>query len=320
MSGILVVQEARKDRFFQETLAAGRKLAGLTGLPLEAAAVGDPNKDVLLQVSGPPPATGHAIQHSLLQTYTADGYVLAFEQLIRKLQPAYVVFPHTYQVRDFVPRLAARFGQALIGDVTAIEEGPVFVRQLFQGKVNATMRPVGSGPCFVSIQAGAFRDDSPSGRAMNVSQFTPEIPAEAIRTKPGEPFRDAAQTVDLGSAQRIVGVGRGIKEAEKLKIVEELAAALGAEIGASRPICDNGWLPMERQIGSSGQTVAPKLYVAVGVSGAIQHLVGMKGSQCIVAINKDPDAPIFESADYGIAGDLFEVVPALTEAVKAAQG
>lgn len=321
MSILLVLEESggRTQRINSETLAAGRKLAALTGLPLEAAAVGDPNKDVFLQVPGPPPATGHAILHPLLETYTADGYVPAFEQLIRKLEPEYVVFPHTYQTRDFVPRLATRFGQALIGDVTAIEDGPRFVRQLFQGKVNATMRAVGSGPCFVSIQAGAFRDDAPSGGTMSIECFTPEIAAEAIRTRPGTPFRETAQTVDLGSAQKIVGVGRGIKEAERLKIVEELAAALGAEIGASRPICDNGWLPMERQIGSSGQTVAPKLYVAAGISGAIQHLVGMKGSQCIVAINKDADAPIFEVADYGIVGDLFEVVPALTEAVKAAK-
>jgi electron transfer flavoprotein alpha subunit len=322
MNSILVVQEARKDgraRLFQETLVAGRKLAGLTGLPLEAAGAGDPNKNIFLEISGPPPVAGHAVQHPLLETYTADGYVLAFEQLIRKLEPAYVVFPHTYQVRDFVPRLAARFGQVLIGDVTAIEAGPLFVRQLFQGKMSATYRHTGNGPCFVSIQSGAFRDDSASGGAMNIYHFTPDIPAEAIRTRPGEPFRGSEQTVDLGSAQRIVSVGRGIKEAENLPLVEELATALGAELAASRPICDNGWLPMERQVGSSGQTVAPKLYLAVGISGAIQHLVGMKGSQCIVAINKDPDAPIFEVADYGIVGDLFELVPALTEAVRTAK-
>jgi electron transfer flavoprotein alpha subunit len=171
----------------------------------------------------------------------------------------------------------------------------------------------------VSIQSGAFRSDPPVGGKTKIHQFTPEIDAARIRTRPGEPFRGSEQTVDLGSAQRIVSIGRGIKEAQNLPIVQELAAALGAELAASRPICDNGWLPMERQVGSSGQTVAPKLYLAVGISGAIQHLVGMKGSQCIVAINKDPDAPIFEVADYGIVGDLFEVVPALTEAVKAAK-
>jgi electron transfer flavoprotein alpha subunit len=261
------------------------------------------------------------VEHPLLAQYTADGFCDALQQLIQNEDPAQVVFPHTYQVRDYVPRLAARFGQVLIGDVTAIEAGPLFVRQLFQGRMNASYRHSGNGPCFVSVQAGAFRSDElvPASSAATITTFTPNLDAAQIRTKPGEPFREAAQTVDLGSAQRIVGVGRGIKEAENLPMAQELAAALGAEMAASRPICDNGWLPMERQVGSSGQTVAPKLYLAVGISGAIQHLVGMKGSQCIVAINKDPDAPIFEVADYGIVGDLFEVVPALTEAVKAAK-
>jgi len=319
MSGILVVQEARKDRFFQETLAAGRRLAEWAGLPLEAAAIGDPNKDIFLEISGPPPAKGHAIIHPLLETYTADGYVIAFEQLIRKIEPAYVLFPHTYQARDFVPRLAARFGQVLIGDVTAIEAGPLFVRQLFQGKLDGSYRHQGDGPCFVSIQSGAFRNDLQGGGGMSIDHFTPQLDSAQIRTRPGEPFRASEQTIDLGSAQRIVSVGRGIKEAQNLTLVQELATALGAELAASRPICDNGWLPMERQVGSSGQTVAPKLYLAVGISGAIQHLVGMKGSQCIVAVNKDPDAPIFEVADYGIVGDLFDVVPALTQAVKAAK-
>jgi electron transfer flavoprotein alpha subunit len=212
-------------------------------------------------------------------------------------------------------------GQVLISDVVAIGEGPVFTRQLMQGRLSGTYRHSGNGPCFISIQAGAFRAEAINtglGEA-SVSTFNPTLEPAQIRTKPGEPFRGAAQTVDLGSAQLIVSVGRGIKDAENLPLVQDLAAALGAELAASRPICDNGWLPMERQVGSSGQSVAPRLYLAVGISGAIQHLVGMKGSQCIVAINRDPDAPIFEVADYGIVGDLFEVVPALTEAIKAAK-
>ena len=322
MSSILIIQEVQIDgnqRFFQETLAAGRKLAALTNLPLIPVGVGDQHENIFLQVSGPAPETAYAIQHPLLENYTSDGYVLAFEQLIRKLNPAYVIFPHTYQVRDFVPRLATRFEQVLISDVTSFGDGPIFTRQLLQGKLQASYRHQGDGPCFLSIQAGAFRDDLPGGGTMNIQTFVPEIPADAIRTKPGVPFRASAQTVDLGSAPLIVSVGRGIKEADNLPLVQDLAAALGAELAASRPICDNGWLPMERQVGSSGQTVAPKLYLAVGISGAIQHLVGMKASQCIVAINKDPDAPIFEVADYGIVGDLFEVVPALTEAIKSAK-
>jgi electron transfer flavoprotein alpha subunit len=188
-----------------------------------------------------------------------------------------------------------------------------------QGRLNGSYRHSGNGPCFASVQAGAFRADEAQPGAAAISSFTPTIEPSQIRTKPSDRFRGAAQTVDLGSAQLIVGIGRGIKDAANIPIAQELATALGAELGASRPICDNGWLPMERQIGSSGQTISPKLYIAVGISGAIQHLVGIKGSQCVVAINKDADAPIFEVADYGIVGDLMEVVPALTEAVKAAQ-
>jgi electron transfer flavoprotein alpha subunit len=261
------------------------------------------------------------LEHPLLAQYTADGFSLALQQLFERESPTHVVFPHTYQVRDYAPALACRMGQVLIGDVMGIEDGPVFTRQLMQGRLNGSYRHTGSGPCIVSVQAGAFRavDSDASAPQAAITKFTPTLDAAQIRTKPGEPFRGSAQTVDLGSAQRIVSVGRGIKEADSIPIAQELATALGAELAASRPICDNGWLPLERQVGSSGQTVSPKLYLAVGISGAIQHLVGMKGSQCIVAINKDPEAPIFEVADYGIVGDLFEVVPALTEAVKAAK-
>jgi electron transfer flavoprotein alpha subunit len=262
------------------------------------------------------------VEHPLLAQYTADGFAYALEALLQNQNGTkYMVFPHSYQVRDYVPALACRMGQVLIGDVVGIEDGPKFLRQLMQGRLNGSYRPSGNGPCFVSVQAGAFRADAlgtPPAPAL-IATFTPTIDAAQIRTKPGDPFRGSEQTVDLGSAQRIVSVGRGIKDAQNIPLVQELATAIGAELAASRPICDNGWLPMERQVGSSGQTVAPKLYLAVGISGAIQHLVGMKGSQCIVAINKDPDAPIFEVADYGIVGDLFEVVPALTEAVKAAK-
>jgi electron transfer flavoprotein alpha subunit len=258
-----------------------------------------------------------------LKDYTADGYVSALEQLIKKLEPAFVVFPHTYQVRDFAPRLATRFGQVLLADLVGLRKDGdsfIFVRQLFQGKLNADYRHPGSGPCFVSVQAGAFRAESLEAGSASIENFAPQLDASAIRSKPEAPFREAAQTVDLSSAPIIVSVGRGIKEQDNLPMVEELAQALGGEIAASRPICDNGWLPMERQVGSSGQTVSPKLYLAIGISGAIQHLVGMKGSKTVVAINKDENAPIFEVADYGIVGDLFEVVPALTEAVKKAKG
>ena len=197
---------------------------------------------------------------------------------------------------------------------------PVFVRQLFQGKLNSDVTVAGDGPVFVSIQAGAWQPDVPKDFQLADEIFVPKLDAAAVRQKPEAPFRESARSVDLNAAPLIVSVGRGIKEKENIGMVEDLARAMGAELAASRPICDAGWLPMERQVGSSGQTVSPKLYMAIGISGAIQHLVGMKGAKTIVAINKDANAPIFEVADYGIVGDLFEVVPALIEEVKKAKG
>ena len=323
MSGVLVVMEQRGgawNRMSFEALAAGQQLAAKLGVECSAVVIGSGIDSLASEVASKKLAKAYTVQHNLLGHYTADGYVSALEQLIKQTNSAYVLFPHTYQVRDFAPALATRFKQVLISDVIAIHDGPVFVRQLLQGKLNADYRHSASGPCFVSVQAGTFRADALEVGTATIEAFTPQLEASQLRNKPGEPFRESAQTVDLSAAPVIVSVGRGIGEQDNLSIVEELASALGAELAASRPICDNGWLPMERQVGSSGQTVSPKLYLAVGISGAIQHLVGMKGSKAVIAINKDENAPIFEVADYGVVGDLFEVVPALTKAVRAAKG
>jgi electron transfer flavoprotein alpha subunit len=300
-------------RISWEALAAGQLLGSQTSQPVTAVVIGANTEPISAEAATKALAKVIRVEHPLLAHYTADGFTIALHQLIKDHGPAHVVFPHTYQVRDYAPALAARLGQVLISDVVAIGDGPTFTRQLMQGRLTGNYRHQGSGPCLVSVQAGAFRADAVQAGQAEATRFEPEIDPASIRTKPSEPYRGSAQTVDLASAPLIVSVGRGIKEAENLSLVQDLAAALGAELAASRPICDNGWLPMERQVGSSGQTVSPKLYLAVGISGAIQHLVGMKGSQCIVAINKDPEAPIFEVADYGIVGDLFEIVPALTE-------
>ncbi|HEV8147209.1 MAG TPA: electron transfer flavoprotein subunit alpha/FixB family protein [Bryobacteraceae bacterium] len=326
MSGVLVVLEQQAGKWHRmswETLAAGQEFAAALGQPLEAAIAGKGVAALAADAATKKITKVHAIEHDLLENYTADGYTAAVEQLIRKTNPFLVVFPHTYQVRDFAPKLATRFNQVLVSDVISVrwESGsPVFVRLLFQGKLNGDVRVSGAAPYFASIQAGAWRADNLEAGSGSVETFAPTLDAAAIRQRAEAPFRESARAVDLTAADIIVSVGRGIKEKENIHVVEELAKALGAELAASRPICDAGWLPMERQVGSSGQTVAPKVYMAVGISGAIQHLVGMKGAKTIVAINKDANAPIFEVADYGIVGDLFEVVPALVEAVKKAKG
>ncbi len=323
MSGIWVVLEERDGRVSRiswEAVAAAQQLAGFVALPVDFIVIGAQTEALAAEAATKAAGKVVRLEHALLAPYTSDGFAAALEQFFKAVQPGYVVFPHTYQVRDYAPALAARMGQVLIGDLTGISSGPSFTRQLMQGRLAGEYRHSGSGTCFLSVQSGAFRADQLQPGAGTIETFSPALEPSQIRTRPGQPFRASAQTVDLGSAQFIVSVGRGIKEADNLPLVQDLAAALGAELAASRPICDNGWLPIERQVGSSGQTVSPRLYLAVGISGAIQHLVGMKGSQCVVAINKDPDAPIFEVADYGIVGDLFDVVPALTDAIKAAKG
>jgi electron transfer flavoprotein alpha subunit len=318
---VLAVLEQRAgswNRVSFEALTAAGELARLWNAPVYATVPGDGIGALTSQAAAFPISKVFAIDDPLLRAYTPEAFTTAFEQLIRALQPKAVVFPHTYQVRDYAPRLAARFSTALMSDVIAVKagsDGPVYVRQMFQGKLNADVRPV-SGIAFASVQAGAFQPAHPESTRKEVESFSVSLEPGSIRSKPEEPFRGEQRTVDLSGAERIVAVGRGIREKENLGMVEELASVLGAELAASRPICDNGWLPMERQVGSSGQTVSPKLYVAVGISGAIQHLVGMKGSKTIVAINKDESAPIFESADYGIVGDLFEVVPALVAEIR----
>ncbi len=319
---VLEQQGGEWRRMSFETLAAAQQIGRQLGLPVHAVVAGSGVEALAGELKGKNLAGAWAVEHPLLEVYTADGYTIALRQLIERAGPRLVLFPHTYQVRDFLPRLAASLGHAAVTDVVAHrvqDNALVLVRQLFQGKLNADVRFTGEPPWFASLQAGAYRADQMESGQAKVERFEPALAPEQIRMQPEAPFREAERAVDLASAEAIVSVGRGIREAGNLPLVEKLAQTLGAELAASRPICDAGWLPMERQVGSSGQTVAPKLYLAVGISGAIQHLVGMKGSRTVVAINKDPEAPIFEVADYGIVGDLFQVVPALIEEIRKAR-
>ena len=325
---ILVIAEQREgklNRASWEAIAAAQQLAGVhgdasagtRGMPIKIVVLGGTTGNVGNDVAAASVAEVLVAEHAALEPYTPDGFVMALQGLISQQQPQFVVLPHTYQTRDFAPMLAARLRKALITDITAVHgtgAGATFSRPMFQGKLTAEVKPQGDAPHLLSFQIGAFRADAAQkgSSAAPVTRASVDVDTSKVRQKPEPPFQEAKAAVDLSQAERIVAVGRGIKSQENLALAEKLAKALGAEVAASRPICDNGWLPMERQIGSSGQTVAPKLYVALGISGAIQHLVGMKGARTIVAVNKDADAPIFEVADYGIVGDLFEFAPALT--------
>ena len=299
-----------------ETLAAAQQM----NAPVTVAVVGARVQDTAAELAAADVAEVLAVEHEALEPYTPDGFVAALAQVLERTGPDLVLFPHTYQTRDYAPALAARLGRVLIPDCIGSKERDgrrVLVRPMFQGKFVADVLPEGAAPHFASFQIGAYRADACARGATPaaVRNMAVEVDAAAIRQRPEAPFKEAKQAVDLTQAERIVAVGRGIKGEEHLPLAQGLAHALDAELAASRPICDSGWLPMDRQIGSSGQTVAPKLYLAVGISGAIQHLVGMKGARTIVAVNKDADAPIFEVADYGIVGDLFEVVPAIVTAL-----
>jgi electron transfer flavoprotein alpha subunit len=321
---ILVIAEQRDgtlNRASWETIVGAQHLAQATGAPVTVLVPGAKAAGVANELAAAQVKDVVTVEHAALEPYTPDGFTAALQDAIAQLSPAHVLLPHTYQTRDFAPKLAARMDRALVTDVTAVKATAgeaAFVRPMFQGKLTADVVPLGPAPHFITFQIGAYRVDqvAKGASAAPVRALDVRVDASAIREKPEPPFQQAKQAVDLSQAERIVSVGRGIKEQSNIAIAQQLAEALGAEIAASRPICDAGWLPMERQVGSSGQTVAPKLYLALGISGAIQHLVGMKGANTIVAINKDPDAPIFEIADYGIVGDLFEIVPAMINALK----
>src|SRR4051794_8787814 len=324
---ILAVVEQREgklNRVSWETITAGQAIAAATGWGLEAAVVGSGVSSIASEVASKKVAKVYDIESPKLEPYTPDAFAAGLKQFLESKQPKLVLMPHTYQVRDVVPKLATAMGRTVISDCIGFkhEAGKlVFTRQMFQGKLAADVSFTSDAPWFVTFQNGAFRGDKAEAgaSAAPVETVSVEIADNVIRNKPQEVFKEAKQAVDLTQAEVIVAVGRGIKEQKNIEIAKQLAEALGGDLAASRPICDSGWLPMDRQIGSSGQTVAPKLYLALGISGAIQHIVGMKGARSIIAINKDAEAPIFEISDCGVVGNLFDIVPALTEEVKKAK-
>jgi electron transfer flavoprotein alpha subunit len=324
MPTILVIAEQREGRLNRvsfETVVAAQSIAKHTGWTVEAVLPGSNIASLANELAQKAVARVYALEGPALAAYTSDAYVEALKHFIAEKQPQLVLFPHTYQVRDFAPRLALALDRTLISDSTGYKHENsqlLFTRQMFQGKFSADVSFQGEAPWLATLQIGAFRADSAEPGSAPVENVAATV-TNTPRITPHEIFQEAKHAVDLSQAEVIVAVGRGIREQKNLALAEDLARALNGEVAASRPICDNGWLPLERQIGSSGQTVAPKLYFALGISGAIQHIVGMKGSKTIVAINKDPEAPIFEIADVGVVGNLFDLVPAITEEIKKAK-
>jgi electron transfer flavoprotein alpha subunit len=324
-NGILVFIEHRNgvlNKTSLEAIAAAQNLASQLQQPISAILLGADVSSLAQEIVGYDLAKVLCATNAKLADYTPDGYSDAMDRMVRKLDPQLVVMPHTYLVRDFAPKLAARFGKSLISDcIRAQASGTsmTLTRRIFLGKLDSDVVSDGEAPVFVTFQSGAYRPDQ-ARKGSGAPVETMEVEVGEIRMTPEAPFQEVKQAVDLSKAEIIVAIGRGIKGKENIALAEKLAEVLGGDIAASRPICDAEWLPIDRQIGSSGQTVAPKLYVALGISGAIQHLVGMKNSGTIVAINKDPEAPIFDIADYGIVGDLFEAVPVLTEEIKKIKG
>ena len=324
---ILVVVEQREgklNRVSWETITAAQAIAAATGWTLEAAVVGSKASALASEVAAKKVAKVYAVESAKLEPYTPDAFAAGLKQFLATKQPKLVLMPHTYQVRDFIPKLATAMGRTVISDCIGFkhENGKlVFTRQMFQGKFTADVSFASDAPWFATFQNGAFRGDQAEAgaSAAPVETVSVDIADGLVRTKPQEVFKEVKQAVDLTQAEIIVSVGRGIKEQKNIEMAKQLADALDGEIAASRPICDSGWLPMDRQVGSSGQTVAPKLYLALGISGAIQHIVGMKGARAIIAVNKDSEAPIFEIADYAVVANLFDIVPPLIEEVKKAK-
>ena len=320
---ILIVLEENNGQIHRmglESIAAGQRLSDEMVLTAGALVLGGNADGLADQASKYQLGEVLKVNDALLEAYSADGYSEAVKQIIDQENPTYVLFGHTYQVRDYVPRLSAKLNKSFLVDNIAIqvENGqPIFTKQMFNAKLSADVEANGSGPFLVSFQSAAFSIDAAAAGSASIRESTVQLDTAMIRTKSEPPFQEEAGGVDLTSADIIVSIGRGIGKEENIPLAVELSKALGGELAASRPVVDSGWLPSAHQIGSSGQSVSPKLYLALGISGAIQHVVGMKGSKNIVTINKDPDAPIFEISDYGVVADILEIIPKLTEAIQA---
>ena len=319
---ILVVLEDNNGaihRMSLEAIVAAQKISSKLKSKITVLAMGRNAEALALEASNYDLDEVLKINSLSLGSYSSDGYAIAIEKVISENNFSYVLFGHTYQVRDYVPKISAKLLRPFLADniKMSISDGSIeFTKQTFNAKLLADIQTSDSGLYLVSFQSASFSLDGIKPGSSEIKKIDIEIDNTQIKNIYEEPFQESVGGIDLTSADIIVSVGRGIGDADKISIVKELAEAMGGELSSSRPVVDAGWLSPDHQVGSSGQSVSPKLYFALGISGAIQHVVGMKGSKNIVAINKDPEAPIFEIANYGIVGDIFEIVPKLIESLK----
>jgi electron transfer flavoprotein alpha subunit len=324
---ILVIAEhdnGRVRRGSLEALACARKLAAELGGRALAALAGSGVEPLARTLADRGADEVFVLDHALLAQYTPDAYRAPLAALIADRRPEWVLMAHTYLAQDLLPLVSARFDAPVVSDTVdaSVENGEVaFLRQPYDAKLVARTVDRGPAPHFATLQAGAFNADGlPEGHGGTVTAVAVTLSPDALRRNVIEIRSTGGKAVDLTGAPVIVAGGRGLGSKEKFTdLVGGLAQALGGAIGASRPVVDAEWLPHDHQIGSSGQAVTPKLYVALGISGAIQHMVGVRGAQCIVAINKDKDAPIFNEASFGLVGDVGEIVPELIKAAAEAK-
>ena len=297
-------------RMSREAISGAQKIGG----EISALVIGKNAESVSNELSNFQIEKTVIVDHELVPSYNVDGYKEIIKQVVDSISPNIIITGHTYQARDFMPRVSAALDIPFIPDIVELENS-IYIKQVLNSKLNASISS-SSDRVLISFQSASYSEEDIIKGSSRSESFDVDLDSSSIKSQSDDPFQESASEVDLESAELIVSVGRGIEKEENKSIAFDLAKVIGAEVSASRPVVDAGWLPSSRQVGSSGSTISPKLYLSLGVSGAIQHVVGMKGSKNILAINKDPDAPIFEIADYAVVGDLLEIVPKLITALQ----
>jgi len=312
MNSLVIIEHknGKMHRMSIEAIVGAQKIGG----QITALVIGKDHEEVANKLLNYEIEKTIVVDHDLVPAYNADGYKEIIKQVFDSVDAKFIIAGHTYQSRDFMPRISAALDIPLIADLIEIENDK-YVKQVMNSKLNASITS-NQDKAILTFQSASFSEENINEGSNPLEKFEVTLDPSLIKSKAEDPFQESSSEVDLESAEFIVSVGRGIEKEENKSIAFDLAQLLGAEVSASRPVVDSGWLPSARQVGSSGSTVSPKLYFSLGVSGAIQHVVGMKGSKNILAINKDRDAPIFEISDYAVVGNVLEIIPKLIEKLK----